>query len=113
MAVWIVALGLGTAGAAPFDGLEGTWEGFLNPTPAAEVRLILRVETGEGGALQAKAESPELKSQGTVVFDEVSLKDGAAVLVSKATGREFRGKLLKDGTEIVGEWKKGPSTTPL
>ena len=109
----IVALALAPAWAAPADGLEGTWEGFLNPSPVAEVRLILRVEKGEGGALKAKAESPGVKALGSTVFDDISLKDGEAVLVAKASGREFRGKINPSGTEIVGEWIKGTAKLPL
>jgi pimeloyl-ACP methyl ester carboxylesterase len=110
----IVALSLtvAPARARPAGGLEGTWEGFLTPNPAAEVRLILRVEKGPDGSLKAKADSPDLKSVGPVAFEDVTLKDRAAVLVSKS-GREFRGTLDPSGTEMVGEWKKGTSSLPL
>ena len=94
-------------------GWRGHWEGFLNPSPAAEIRMILRVEKGEGGALKAKAESPGVKALMSTDFDDVSLKDGEAVLVSKATGREFRGKLDPKGNEIVGQWIKGTAKLPL
>ncbi|WP_435007313.1 alpha/beta hydrolase family protein [Tundrisphaera lichenicola] len=108
----MVALSLGTVQAAAADGPEGTWQGFLNPSPAAEIRLILRIEKGEGGALKAMAETPDLKSQPTAKFDEVSFKDGA-VQLKKRDGGEFRGKLNPEGTEIVGEWTKGTVKTPL
>ena len=109
----IMALGCSPARAARADGLEGTWEGFLAPNPISEVRVILRVEKGPGGALRAKAESPEVKSQPATDFDEVTEKDGAVVLASKAAGREFRGTLNPAGTELVGELKRGKVSLPV
>lgn len=111
----IVALALsgGPAMAQSTKGLEGTWEGFLTVTPATEIRVILRVEKNADGNLQAKGESPEIKSQGTTIFDEVSLKDGVVAFKSKSSGREFAGKLNTAGTEIVGDWKKGAASLPL
>ncbi len=109
----IVWLALSPAWAAPPDGLEGTWEGFLNPSPAVEVRLVLRVDKAGEGGFQAKVEAPEFKAMGTTDFDAVSLKDGAVVLSSKATGREFRGTLDPAGAVLSGEWKKGDRPSPL
>jgi uncharacterized protein len=94
-------------------GLEGTWEGFMSTNPLYEARLILRVEPGDGGVLQGKAECPEIPSQGTTVFDQVTLKDGTASFVSKSSGREFQGTLNPAGTELVGHWKKGTQSLPL
>jgi hypothetical protein len=109
----LLLLCLSPARATPPDGPEGTWEGFLTPRPLAEVRLILRVEKGSAGALRAKIESPELKSQPTIEFDEVDVKERAVVLRSKQGDREFRGVLNPSGTELVGDLKRGKSAMPV
>ena len=113
LASMMVGLSFVTAQAATAGGPEGAWQGFLNPSPAAEVRLILRIEKGEGDAWKAKAEAPDLKTQPPVEFDEGSFRDGEIRLVAKEAGREFVGKLNPEGTEIVGSWKKGPVKTSL
>jgi pimeloyl-ACP methyl ester carboxylesterase len=110
----IVALALLSAPQGePPKGLEGTWEGFLNPKPAIEYRLVLRVEKKPEGGWLARAECPELTSQAAVKFDQVSFKDNQAVLASKAAAREFVGTLDPAGKELKGDWKVGFVATPL
>ncbi len=100
------------ADQAETPSLVGTWEGFLKPTPLLEFRLIFRVESKDG-LIRAAAETPDLKPNPLVEFDSVSLDDGVAVFVCKAIGREFRGKYDPKARRIVGDWKKGATTTPL
>ncbi len=107
-----MALALAPATDSP-KGLEGDWEGFLSPNPAIEVRLVLRIEKGTAGDWKARAESPDMKSQPAVSFDEVSLKDNQAVLIARQESREFRATLDADGTELNGEWIKGKTKTPI
>ncbi len=111
--VSIVLMAISPAFATQSDGLEGTWEGFLAPSPLAETRVILRVEKGPGGALRARAESPEVRSQPPTEFEEVTVTDRAVALVSKKDGREFRGTLNPAGTALVGDLKRGPVSVPI
>jgi fermentation-respiration switch protein FrsA (DUF1100 family) len=102
-----------TAQATQSDGLEGTWEGFLEPAPLSELRVILRVEKGPGGNLHAIAECPEVKSQPAAEFAEVSVKEGKVTLGSNKDGREFHGTLNPAGTEIAGDWKGSGGSRPI
>jgi len=92
--------------------LEGIWEGFLRPTSMIEVRLIFRVEATKEG-LRGTALTPEFKSNTPVTLDTVSMEGEVAEFASKTKGWSFRGHLEPDARRIVGDWKQGPTSTPL
>src|SRR5207253_2674941 len=90
--------------------LEGFWLGTLKDGKA-ELRLAFSV-TNQDGKLAATFDSIDQGARGLAV-DEVSLQDGKARFALKKYDIVFEGKINKEGTEIVGDWKQGGSSVAV
>ena len=91
----------------PGKGLIGHWQGSLRPGAAPiELRLVLHVNSGEGGALKATLDSLDQGANGIPV-SSVGLTNDAVHLELAAIQASYEGKLSADGSEIVGMWKQG------
>jgi pimeloyl-ACP methyl ester carboxylesterase len=93
--------------AAPHE----VWRGSLD-LPQGALRLLLRTTHLGKAATTASLDSPD---QGLVNFpvESLSLNDGAMRFAVKIIGATYEGKLSSDGSEVSGEWRQGPLTTPL
>lgn len=91
---------------------EEVWEGDLKVSPTAKIRLVFNITKPDKGPWTATMDSPDQGATGLPVED-VSVKDGVLTVSLTAPKAEFSGKLNKEGTEAVGEWKQGPGKLPL
>jgi pimeloyl-ACP methyl ester carboxylesterase len=84
--------------------LEGVWLGTLK-VGDQELRLGFTI-TAKDGKLNATLNSID-QGADDIPIKEVTIQDGAVSLALPAIKASFEGKLNKDATEIVGEWKQG------
>ncbi|MEO7167743.1 MAG: alpha/beta hydrolase [Chthoniobacterales bacterium] len=97
----------------PGKGLAGHWQGSLRPGAApVELRLVLHVTAGKGGALSATVDSIDQGADGIPV-SSIALKDDAVTMELAAIKASYEGKLSAEGSEIEGTWKQGEIATPL
>jgi hypothetical protein len=97
----------------PGKGLVGHWQGSLRPGAGPiELRLVLHVVSGEGGALKATVDSPDQSANGIPV-SSVALTNGAVQLELADIKASYAGQLSADGSEIVGTWKQATLEAPL
>lgn len=103
---------------APADAEAGTpaaaglWEGVLRvPGTGAELRLVLRIEEGEGGALSATLDSPDQGATGIPVSGIGLAGDTLRVDVS-AVGGSYEGR-FEAPDRIAGTWRQSGAALPL
>lgn len=97
----------------PGKGLSGHWQGSLRPGAApVELRLVLHVTAGEGGALSATIDSIDQGADGIPV-SSIALKDHGVSMELAVIKASYEGKLSADGSEIEGTWKQGAVEAPL
>jgi uncharacterized protein len=91
--------------------INGLWVGVLNLN-GMKMRFVLKVTRGADGALAVKMGSPD---QGIkdMPMDSITCQDGLVRFGAKAFGIFYEGKLNKEGTEISGQLKQGPTSIPL
>ena len=90
--------------------LEGVWLGTLK-AGKAELRLGFQVVSAES-KWTATMDSIDQGAKGIVV-KEVAFQDGNVRFDLPLIQAAFEGKMNKDGSEIVGEWKQGKTALPL
>ena len=96
----LTAAVIAIAAAAPVRGaeetLEGTWEGFLRPSPIIELRIVLKVDPPEeeGGPPRAAFFSPD-QGTGKVSFpaDPIALDGKAVTFTVQRNGGSFSGTI--------------------
>ena len=89
--------------------IEGDWEATLD-AGAAKFKLVLHV-VKKDGVLTATLDAPEQGATGLTI-DTISVDEGTVRFELKAQQAVYEGKLTKDNSQIVGEWKQG-QTFPL
>ncbi len=94
------------AGMAP-AAVAGDWEGALD-TGAAQLRLVLHLSLGAGGALAATLDSVDQGAMGIPV-SSVSLNGGKLNLTVDAVQGSYEGTVNTDATAIEGTWTQGVS----
>ncbi len=92
--------------------LEGIWEGKLAVAGGIELRLVLKVQKGNDGALSAALVSPDQSPIGIPV-SPVGLKDGELNFESKRIGAKYTGKRNKSGTAFDGVFTQMGAKFPL
>ena len=92
-------------------GLDGDWQGLLQPAPGVKLRLVLHVTTGAGGT-SARLDVPDQQANGLVVAKLGRDGDGVG-FVLPALGAEWRGTLAADGRSLAGTWTQRGHATPL
>ena len=90
--------------------LEGIWMGPIK-AGAKDVRMAFIV-TAKDGKLVATMDSVDQGAKGIPVA-EVVFKDGVVKFDIAIAKVVFEGKLNKEATEIVGEWKQGGAGFPM
>ncbi len=96
------------APAAPAPAaIVGDWEGALD-TGAAQLRLVLHLTPGAGGALAATLDSVDQGAMGIPV-SSVSMKGGKLNLTVDAVQGSYEGTVNTDASAIEGTWTQGVS----
>lgn len=112
LGVLVVAFEGGIARSAEPKVTREVWEGTLKVTPQVQLRLVLNLRKGEGGALTATLDSPDQGATGLNV-DAVAIADGKLTFAMKGLSAAFEGTLDKSGNEATGEWSQGGAKFPL
>ena len=87
------------------------WQAVLD-TGSQKFRLVLRLQKSSNGL--PVAELLSLDQENTIVPVEWITSDGSKMTFRFANiGATYGGVISADRSEIVGEWKQGPNTTPL
>ena len=95
--------------ANPQD-LTGTWQGTLHA--GQDLRLVLKVTKGDGGAYAATAYSID-QGGASIPVSKLTLESGTVKMAVAAIGGTYEGKMSADGNSIVGNWSQGPNPLPL
>jgi pimeloyl-ACP methyl ester carboxylesterase len=90
------------APAPAIRGLDGDWQGLLQPAPGVKLRMVLHVATGAGGT-SARLDVPDQQANGLVVAKLVRDGDGVRFALP-AMGVEWSGTLAADGKSLAGTW---------
>ena len=97
--------------APTVPGLDGDWNGVLQLSPAARLRLVFHIRTGPHGTL-LKMDSVDQGALGVPVSD-FSRKGGHVSVVVAAIGMDYEAD-LKDGDKTMsGTFTQGISSIPL
>ena len=83
--------------------LAGIWESKLKFN-GVELRMALKVEKGNDGALKATLASPD-QGANNIPISSIGLKDGVLTLESKIIAAKFNGKRNKEGSAFEGEFR--------
>jgi uncharacterized protein len=114
LVVMVVSLLLGgsTGRTAEPGGKEPVWEGMLKIRPGAEMRLVIHLTKGDGGALSGTLDSPDEAFKG-LLLSSITLDKSRLAFDLKVSGAQYDGKLNADGTEAVGTWTQHGASLPL
>jgi len=100
--VMMSGLAGGAFGQAPPNAV-GDWSGTLK-AGGAELRLILHVAKGDGGALKATLDSIDQPGANGIPVTSISLTDKKLVFTSDVIHGSYEGNLSADGSTIHGTW---------
>jgi hypothetical protein len=92
------------------DRFAGTWSGELD-VGAAQLRLVLHVESGEEGHTAA-LDSPDQGAFGIPASGVTTTGDSIVVEFARIAGR-YAGAVDAEGTRLSGTWSQGGQTFPL
>ena len=108
----MLALAALSGGALQAQDLTGTWQGTLTPPNGKELRIVVKVTKGDGGALRATMYSID-QGGGGISANPVTLQGTAVKMSVPGVGGSYEGKLEADGDSITGNWKQGPAPLAL
>jgi len=100
--------------------IAGDWQGTLD-TGRGQLRLVLHVTKGAGGALKATLDSVDQPGANGIPVNSVTLKDSKLRLDVTAVHGTYAGKVAADAKTISGTWTQGkdfplefkPTTAPI
>jgi len=88
--------------------ISGTWQGTLHLGAGRDLRTVLKISKGDGGALKAVFYSIDQPGAGIPV-SAISLQGTTVKMAIAAIGGTYEGKLANtDATLITGFWSQGP-----
>ena len=101
-------LSRGRGAAQPvISGLDGIWDSRISRN-GAEIRLIVRIATGESGTV-ALFDAPDMMMGGLPVTGRA--REGQEVRITVPAGQSsFRGTLSADGRRLSGRWSRQGET---
>jgi pimeloyl-ACP methyl ester carboxylesterase len=104
------AVSAATAGETPDKGLPGngivgSWQGSLKPTPIIALRLGLEI-TNTAGKLDGVLISLD-QGQSRIPLTSIADADGKVLVKIDKIGGTFEGRINADGSEIAGDWQQG------
>jgi len=106
----MIALATLVAGALLGQDITGTWQGTLQA--GRELRTVVKISRGDGGALKALLYSIDQAGQG-LPSGPIVLQGTTVKMPFPGIGGEYEGKLSADGNSISGTWTQGPKPLPL
>jgi uncharacterized protein (TIGR03435 family) len=110
--LWTVALAALSGDALLAQDLAGTWQGTLTLPGGKELRTVVKVTKGDGGAMKGVFYSIDQGGQ-SVPVSTVTLQGSAVKMSIPAIGGSYEGKLEADGDSITGNFSQGPTPLPL
>jgi len=93
------------------SSIVGDWSGVLD-VGIAKVTLVLHIQQNLDGALSATVDTLEQKVNGTLI-DLVTFDDRSLRFEIKAAFAKFEGLLIKNESEISGQWTQAGQSFPL
>src|SRR6516225_1266759 len=103
----MMSLAAWSVGTLTAQDLTGTWQGTLAPPNGKELRIVVKVTKGEGGALRGAMYSID-QGGGAIPANPVTLQGTAVKMSVPGVGGSYEGKMEADGNSITGNWKQGP-----
>ena len=88
------------------------WEGKLKVGGGMELRLVLHVQEADGGALEAKLDSPDQGATGLDVAT-ISVAGGTMRFSLPKLKAEYEGKIADGGAEVSGDFVQLGQKLPL
>lgn len=106
--LWIIALAGLSAASGRAQDISGDWQGALK-VGAQELRVIVHIEKGDGGAWKATLASIDQSPDrgAAMAFDSVTLQGTDVKMVAAAIRGSYEGKLSADGSFMSGNWTQG------
>jgi pimeloyl-ACP methyl ester carboxylesterase len=90
------------------------WEGTLKVRAGVELRLVVNVKHGPGGATTATLDSPDEGVEGLKLNPfTLSKSENRLTFGVTASGAKYEGKLNAEGTEAAGTWSQSGLQLPL
>jgi uncharacterized protein len=93
------------------SSIVGDWSGVLD-VGIAKVTLVLHIQQNPDGALSATIDTLEQKVTDALI-DLVAFDDGSLKFEIKAALAKFEGSLIKNESEISGQWTQAGQSFPL
>ena len=93
------------------SSIVGDWSGVLD-VGIAKITLVLHIQQNLDGSLSATVDTLEQKVNGTLI-DLVTFDDRSLRLEVKAAFAKFEGLLIKNESEISGQWTQAGQSFPL
>jgi hypothetical protein len=94
----------------PGEGAAGDWIGIID-AGAMDLRLVVRIRSGDGDTLSAKLESLD---QGAILpVASIALRERTLTFAIPAVSASFEGTLNQDGSAIAGTWSQAGPVMPL
>src|ERR1019366_1490385 len=92
--------------------MTGTWQGTLTLPDGRELRTVVKVSKGDGGALRGIFYSIDQSGQG-IPANPITLQGSTVKMSIPGIGGSYEGKLEADGDSITGNFKQGPEPIAL
>lgn len=97
--------------SSKISSILGDWSGVLD-VGIAKFTLVLHLRQNPDGALSATVDTLEQKVNGTLI-DRVAFDEGSLTFEIKAALAKFEGLLIKNESEISGQWTQAGQSFPL
>jgi hypothetical protein len=107
----LFALGLSSALAAPAPGVAGDWQGTLD-TGGGTLHVVVHITQDKDGKLAGAIDSPDQGASG-IAITAITYKQPDLHFEIESIGGSYDGKMDKDNSKIVGDWKQGGASLPL
>lgn len=114
----VVALGLVPTLASAQEAkpketeIAGTWNGTIQATPQVALRIVLKVATGEDGALKATFASPD-QGPGDLPVNTIKVEGDTLTFAILRIGGTYKGTINAKGDEIQGTWTQLGNSFPV
>jgi len=92
--------------------LAGIWEGKLKLNAGLELRIALKVEKGQDGALKATLASPD-QGANNIPISSIGFNNDVLTFENKIMAATFTGKRNKEKSAFEGEFNQGGAKLPL
>jgi hypothetical protein len=94
------------------EKIAGIWQGKLQISPDAGLRIVFHISKDDSGNLVATLDSPDQKATGIAV-NEVKFENGELYLKINRIQGAYKGKVDLAKKMIDGTWSQGDGSMPL